>query len=131
MLIYTVFRYRNQHFPLATSSLTMPTDYDLSKQASLFDVLSDEKRLRILRHAVNGPVAAPELAESDEFDVSSESLLYHMNLLEGAGFLTSSTVQGPYKRPRKEFRLSGNGRQLTLEIIADEYHFEFREPPIA
>lgn len=109
----------------------MPTDHDLSEQASLFDVLSDEKRLRILRHAVDGPVAAPELAESDEFDVSSESLLYHLNMLEGADFLTSSTVQGPYKRPRKEFRLSGNGRQLTLEVIADEYHFGFREPPVA
>lgn len=109
----------------------MSTEYTLAEQASLFDVLSDEKRLRILQHAVDGPVAAPDLAESAAFDISAESVLYHLNMLESAGFLTSSTVQGPYKRPRKEFQLTGNGKQLSLEIVADDYHFDFREPPIA
>lgn len=109
----------------------MPDERTLNEQADLFDKLADEKRLRILQYAAEGPVAAPELAETDDFDISSESILYHMNLLESAGFLVSSTVQGPYKRPRKEFRLSGNGKQLTLEVVEDEYFFDFREPPIA
>lgn len=109
----------------------MTEEFDLNEQAKLFDQLSDEKRLRILRHAVEGPISAPGLAEKDEFSIEAESILYHLKLLETAGFLVSSDVQGPYKRPRKEFRLNGNGRQLTLEVIEDEYFFEFREPPIA
>lgn len=109
----------------------MPEELDLSEQAAIFDKLADEKRLRILQLAVDGPIAAPDLEERDEFDISSESILYHLNILESAGFLVSSTVQGPYKRPRKEFRLAGNGRDLTLEVVDDEYFFEFREPPIA
>ena len=110
---------------------SMSDEHNLSEQADLFDKLADEKRLRILQYAVEGPVAAPELAKTDDFEISSESILYHMNLLESAGFLVSSTVQGPYKRPRKEFRLSGNGKQLTLEVVADEYFFDFREPSVA
>lgn len=103
----------------------------LNEQAALFDDLADEKRLRLLQYAVEGPISAPELAEKDDFDISAESILYHLNKLENAGFLVSKNVQGPYKRSRKEFRLDGNGRQLTLEVIEDEYFFEFREPPIA
>lgn len=109
----------------------MTDERNLSKQADLFDTLADEKRLRILQYAVEGPVAAPDLEETDDFDISSESILYHLNILESAGFLVSSTVQGPYKRPRKEFRLNGNGRQLSLEVVDDEYFFDFREPPVA
>lgn len=104
---------------------------DLTDQEKLFKNLADEKRLRILTHVVDGPVAAPELAENDEFEIDSESILYHLNRLENTGIIESSTVQGPYKRPRKEFTLSGNGRRLILEIVENEYHFEFREPPVA
>lgn len=41
----------------------MTEEFDLNEQAKLFDQLSDEKRLRILRHAVEGPISAPGLAE--------------------------------------------------------------------
>jgi len=104
---------------------------DFSRQEQLLDNLADEKRLRILSHVIDGPVAAPDLAESDEFDISSESILYHLDKLEQTGIIESSTVQGPYKRPRKEYRLSGNGKRLNFEVVENEYHFDFREPPVA
>jgi len=109
----------------------MIDEEDLSGQEKLLKNLADEKRLRILTHVADGPVAAPELAEKEEFDIGSESLLYHLNRLENTGIIESSTVQGPYKRPRKEFRLSGNGRRLILEVVENDYHFEFREPAVA
>lgn len=110
----------------------MVDEVDFANQVSVFDTLADEKRLRILKRTVDGPVAAPRLAEEDEFGVSAESILYHLNLLESAGFLESKTVQGQYKRPHKEFHLVGNGKQLLFEVTKNgDYAFEFREPPIA
>jgi predicted transcriptional regulator len=109
----------------------MEEELSFAEQAAILDKLADEKRLRILEFAVEGPVAAPDLEEKDEFAISAESILYHLNILESAGFLESKTVQGPYKRPRKEFELTGNGRTLTLEAVRDgEYEFIFREPPL-
>lgn len=110
----------------------MADEMSFAEQAAILDKLADEKRLRILHHAVEGPVAAPRLAETDEFSISGESILYHLNILESAGFLVSKSVQSQYKRPIKEFELTGNGKLLRLEVIKDgDYDFEFREPPIA
>ncbi|OVE83415.1 ArsR/SmtB family transcription factor [Natronolimnobius baerhuensis] len=109
----------------------MAEEMSFAEQAAVLDKIADEKRLRILEYAVDGPVAAPDLAEKDEFAISGESILYHLNILESAGFLESKSVQGPYKRPRKEFELAGNGRTLTLEIVKDgDYEFSLREPAL-
>jgi predicted transcriptional regulator len=109
----------------------MDEEMSFSEQAAILDKLADEKRLRMLEYAVDGPVAAPDLVEKDEFTISAESILYHLNILESVGFLQSKTVQGPYKRPRKEFELSGNGRMLTLEVVKNgEYDFRLREPAL-
>ena len=109
----------------------MEQKHSFANQAAILDKLADEKRLRILEYAVDGPVAAPELEAKEEFTISAESILYHLNILESAGFLESKTVQGPHKRPRKEFELAGNGRTLTLEAVrGGEYEFIFREPPL-
>lgn len=110
----------------------MAEELSLAEQASLLEKLADEKRLRILKHAVEGPVAAPRLAEGNEFNISGESILYHLNILESAGFLESKTVQGQYKRPHKEFELTGSGKLLTFEVSKEgDYAFDLREPPIA
>lgn len=104
----------------------MGFDRALEDQAHIFDILSDETRLWILQQATEGPVAAPDLAA--DRDVSPESMHYHLDKLEQAGFLESSTVRGPGNRPRDEYQLTGNGTIVRLEVIPDDYDFEFREP---
>lgn len=101
---------------------------EFTDQADVFKAVANEKRLWILKRATEGPVAAPDLAK--ELEVSPESVLHHLQQLEAAGFLVSHTVRGPGNRPRNEFRLQGDGRRLRLEIIEDDFDYEFSEPPV-
>lgn len=104
----------------------MESDKKFEYQAQIFDILSDQTRLWILNQATEGPVAAPDLAT--DRNVSPESMHYHLEKLEQAGFLESSTVRGPGNRPRDEYRLTGSGKIVRLEVIPDDYDFELREP---
>ena len=97
---------------------------EFSSQAAIFQALSSELRLRLLSKATAGPVAAPELADEPEFEVTAETIVNNLNTLENAGFLESRTVRGPGNRPRKEFSLRHDGVRLELEAIEYEYHFE-------
>ena len=100
-------------------------DGEYGAQAVIFQALSSELRLRLLARATNGPVAAPDLADESQFEVTAETIVNNLNTLENAGFLDSRTVRGPGNRPRKEFSLSHDGIRLALEAVEDEYHFEF------
>jgi len=102
-------------------------DDDYSAQKRVFKALNSEIRLELLARLTEGPVAAPEVAE--DFDVTPETIVNNLNELEAAGFATSKTVRGPGGRPRKEFVLAGDGDgvRLEMEVIEDEYHFDFSE----
>jgi len=102
-------------------------DDDYSAQKRVFKALNSEIRLELLARMTDGPVAAPEV--SDDFDVTPETIVNNLNQLEAAGFAESKTVRGPGGRPRKEFVLAGGGDgvRLEMEVIEDEYHFDFSE----
>lgn len=101
---------------------------DFEKQEALFKLLASEIRLKLLYRATEGPVAAPDLAEEDEFDITSEGILGHLKKLREEDILESNRVRGPGNRNRFEFQLSGNGRRLYFEVIPDDYEFSFDEP---
>lgn len=101
------------------------SDSDYSEQAKIFSALSSELRLKLLRYATEGPVTAPDLAQRDEFEVTAETIVNNLNLLEGVGFLESRTVRGPGNRPRKEFSLKEGGFHLGLEAAPEGYRFIF------
>jgi predicted ArsR family transcriptional regulator len=100
-------------------------DEDFRSQKRVFKALNSEIRLRLLYRMTEGPVAAPDVA--DEFDVTPETIVNNLNELEDTGFADSKEVRGPGGRPRKEFTLAGGGDgvRLELEVIEDEYYFEF------
>ncbi|PSQ18804.1 hypothetical protein BRD04_10795 [Halobacteriales archaeon QS_9_67_17] len=99
-------------------------DEDFRAQKRLFKALNSELRLRLLYRLTEGPVAAPDVA--DDFDVTSETIVNNLNELEDTGFAESKEVRGPGGRPRKEFMLAGDGGvRLEMEIVEDEYFFEF------
>lgn len=99
-------------------------DEDFRGQKRIFKALNSELRLRLLYRMTEGPVAAPDVA--DDFDVTPETIVNNLNELEDTGFADSKEVRGPGGRPRKEFTLAGgDGVRLEMEVIEDEYHFEF------
>lgn len=105
-------------------------DDDLRGQKRIFKALNSELRLRLLRRLTEGPVAAPDLADEDEFEVTAETIVNNLNDLEDVGFAEAKEVRGPGGRPRKEFTLKGDGVRLEMEIIEDEYHFSFEEASV-
>lgn len=102
-------------------------DDDLRRQKRIFKALNSELRLRLLRRLTKGPVAAPDLADEGGFDVTAETLVNNLNELEDVGFVRSKEVRGPGGRPRKEFTLVADGVSIQMEVIEDEYHFDFEE----
>lgn len=98
---------------------------NFEEQKRVFKALNSARRLRLLHMLTEGPVTAPEV--EDEFEVTAETIVNNLNHLEDAGFAQSKTVRGPGGRPRKEFRLKGNGVRLEVEAIEDEYFFDFFE----
>lgn len=103
------------------------SDDDLRQQKRIFKALNSELRLRLLQRLTEGPVAAPDLAKEDEFDVTGETIVNNLNELEDVGFAISKEVRGPGGRPRKEFELVSDGFRLEMEVIEDEYLFDFEE----
>jgi len=100
------------------------SDDDFRRQKRIFKALNSELRLRLLNRMAENPVAAPDLA--DDFDVTPETIVNNLNELEDTGFAESKEVRGPGGRPRKEFTLAGgDGIRLEMEVIEDEYHFDF------
>lgn len=111
---------------------SLMADIDYKKQIKVFKALNSEVRLRLLRRATEEKtISAPDLAKGEEFEITPESIVNNLNQLEEAGFLESSDVRGPGNRPRKEFRLNGNGRRLVFEVIEDDYLFTFEEADVA
>lgn len=106
----------------------MADNEDHTMQAKIFQALSSELRLQLLERVTQGPISAPDL--EDDFEVTSETIVNNLNKLENVGLLTSKTVRGPGNRPRKEFTLRGDGVRLELEVVADDYYFEFGEPHV-
>lgn len=100
-----------------------PGELSLREQEQLFSALSYELRLRLLRRATEEEtVSAPELAKDDEFDVTAETIVNHLNTLENVGLLKSKNVRSLEGRPYKEFKLAGgSGKRLVLEVIPDGY----------
>ncbi len=99
---------------------------DFGYQESIYKVLGSEVRLQLLKIAVEeGPISAPDLADTGEFDITAESIVNNLNQLENRGFLESKNVRGPGNRPRKEFRIPKNGKSLEFELVPDDYHFVF------
>lgn len=106
----------------------MPIEEDnFAAQARLFSALASELRLRLLSRATEEPLEAPDLADEDEYDVTPETIVNNLNRLEDAGFLESRTVRGPGNHPRKRFEVTENGARLELEVVEDDYHFDFGE----
>lgn len=103
-------------------------DDDFAEQKRIFKCLDSEFRLKLLAKLSEGPTSAPDLA--NEFDRTPETIVNNLNQLADAGFAISKEVMGPGGRPRKQFRLPDNGIRLELEVIEDEYHFDFGEPDI-
>ena len=102
----------------------------ISEQAAVFKALGNEIRLKLLQLATEKPIAAPDL--DDEFDVSPESLIRHLNKLEDVGLLESKDVRGPGNHPRKQFSIAEKGMMLNFEIIYEgDYYFELEPVDVA
>ncbi|RZV12550.1 hypothetical protein BDK88_0089 [Natrinema hispanicum] len=101
---------------------------DFAYQESIYKVLASEVRLRLLKKAAeDGPISAPDLADSGEFDITAESIVNNLNQLENRGLLESKNVRGPGNRPRKEFTVPKDGKSLEFELVPDDYHFVFED----
>lgn len=122
-----LYRSENYHARVRTNWVMSIDDEDLRGQKRVFKALNSELRLRLLRRLTEGPVAAPDLAQEDEFDVTPETIVNNLNELEDVGFAEAKEVRGPGGRPRKEFTLAGDGIHLEMEVIEDEYHFSFEQ----
>lgn len=110
----------------------MTEEPDYGEYVKVFKALNSEVRLRLLHRATEEQaISAPDLAQEDEFEITAESIVNNLNQLEQAGFLESVQVLGPGNRPRKEFSLAGEGRQLIFELIRDDFDFRFEEADVA
>lgn len=109
----------------------MDTDgANTSDQAHVFKALGNEIRLRLLRLATEEPITAPGV--DDQFEVSSESIIRHLNQLEEVGFLESKDVRGPGNRPRKQFKIASDGMELKFEVIhKGDYFYEMGQADVA
>jgi predicted ArsR family transcriptional regulator len=101
----------------------MVEDDDYSEQAQLFAVLSSELRLRLLSQMTEGRVTAPELAEQEGFEVTSETIHNNLKQLRDAGLVDSERIYGPGNRPKDAFSLADEGIELALRV-SDRYSFD-------
>lgn len=107
-------------------------EQNLSYQEKLYKVLSSEVRLRLLIKATEkNAISAPELAKTGDFDITPESIVNNLNQLENVGLLKSKNVRGPGNRPRKEFYIPEDGKELRFELVPDDYLFSFEDSDVA
>lgn len=104
-------------------------ELNIREQERLFKALAYDIRLRLLRRVTEEEtVSAPELADDDEFEVTAETIVNHLNKLENVGLLESKNVRSLEGRPFKEFRLAGEGKRLVFEAIPDGYVCTLGDP---
>lgn len=114
------------------STIMVSEELDVREQEQLFKALAYEIRLRLLRRVTEEEtVSAPQLADDDEFDVTAETIVNHLNQLESVGLLESKNVRSIEGRPYKEFRLVDDmGKRLVLEVIPDGYVCTLEDPDL-